>query len=92
MSLKTTTLLRPCCVYNHADQTGLFYNKLPNRMYNKKTKESTYRGVMAMKDKAQITVMVCTSASGGKVPLFVVGHSQNPKCFQNRKPTIEYTS
>ncbi|KAI2498429.1 DNA binding protein [Fragilaria crotonensis] len=83
--------IRPCCVYN-ADQTGLFYNKLPNRMYVKKTQECTQRGVKAMKDKARITIMVCTSASGAKVPLFVVGKSKNPLCFQKRKPPIEYAS
>jgi hypothetical protein len=44
-----------------------------------------------MKDKDQITLMVCTSASGEKVPLFVVGKSKKPKHFQNRKPPIEYT-
>ena len=83
--------VQPCCVYN-ADQTGLFYNKLPNRMYVKKTEECTHRGVKAMKDKARITLMVCTSASGAKVPLFVVDKSKNPMCFQKRKPPIEYTS
>jgi len=81
----------PSCVYN-ADQTGLFFNKLPNRVYIKKTKDSSFRGVKAMKDKDRITLMVCTSASGEKVPMFIVGKSKTPKCFLNNKPPIEYTN
>ena len=34
-----------------------------------------------MKDKIQITLMVCTSASGAKVPLAMVGKGEKPHCF-----------
>jgi hypothetical protein len=37
------------CIYN-ADQTGLFYNKLPNRIYIDK-EEQDYRGIKQMKSK-----------------------------------------
>ena len=54
-------------IYN-ADQTGLYFRKMPNRIYvNKDAAEKrSKRGVKAMKAKDRITVMVCTSASGGR--------------------------
>ena len=48
-------------VYN-ADQTGLFYAKLPNTVYCDreaiKDKDNPVRGVKAMKDKDRLTLMV----------------------------------
>ena len=38
------------CIYN-ADQIGLYYNKLPNRMYMKKEHAKTTRGSKLMKSK-----------------------------------------
>jgi hypothetical protein len=67
-------------VYN-ADQTGLFFNKLPNRMYVSKD-ASGYRGVKQMKSKDRVTLMVATSAVGAKIPLFMVGKSKQPECFK----------
>ena len=68
------------CLYN-ADQTGLFYAKLPNRMFVKKGTEKQYAGTKAMKSKDRATLMVCTNAAGEKVPLAIVGKSKKPKCF-----------
>ena len=34
-----------------------------------------------MKSKDRITLMICTSANGKKVPLAVVGKSKKPHCF-----------
>jgi len=67
-------------VYN-ADQTGLFYNKLPNRIYIEKD-DDNYRGVKQMKSKDRVTLMVATSASGKKIPLYMVGKSKKPECFR----------
>jgi hypothetical protein len=67
-------------LYN-ADQTGLFYNKFPNRLYIDKDQQD-YRGIKQMKSKDRVTLMVATSASGKKVPLFMVGKSKNPECFK----------
>jgi hypothetical protein len=105
-------------VYN-ADQTGLFYQRLPNRIYCDKSKRNTIRGVKQMKDKARlfyflqyhyiselhlclffisihrITVMVCISATGKKVPLAIIGTSAKPVCFrlcENNEPPIKYTN
>lgn len=41
----------------NADQTGLFYQKLPNHIYVDKN-ERDMRGVKLMKDKTRLTVMV----------------------------------
>jgi Tc5 transposase DNA-binding domain/DDE superfamily endonuclease len=71
----------PECIYN-ADQTGLFYQKLPNRIYVDKSMKHNYAGAKQMKDKTRITLMVCTSADGCKVPLSVVGKPKKPVCFR----------
>ena len=57
-------------IYN-ADQTGLFYSKLPNTIYCDKNaikdRDNPIRGVKAMKDKDRLTIMVATCADGSKV-------------------------
>jgi hypothetical protein len=98
---KTTTLhplieqhsVPPACIYN-ADQTGLFYQKLPNRMYVDKGNKKDYAGAKQMKDRTRITLMICTAADGSKVPLMVVGKAKKPTCFrlcENETPPIAYT-
>jgi DDE superfamily endonuclease/Tc5 transposase DNA-binding domain len=85
--------VKPEHIYN-ADQTGLFYQKLPNRIYIDKANKKDYAGAKQMKDKTRITLMVCTAADGSKVPLSVVGRSKNPVCFracENNKPPLPYT-
>lgn len=69
------------CIYN-GDQTGLFYQKLPNTLYVDKNRKKEYSGAKQMKDKNRITLMVCTSASGAKCPLSIVGKAKKPKCFE----------
>ena len=84
----------PSCVYN-ADQTGLYYQKLPNRVYVDKAAKKTYAGVKQMKDKTRVTLMVCTSADGTKLPLSLVGKSKKPECFRmlnGRDPPLPYTN
>ena len=65
-------------IYN-ADQTGLFYNKLPNRMYLRKEQVKNTRGVKLMKSKDRLTLMVATAADGTKCPLYSVGKSAVPE-------------
>jgi hypothetical protein len=67
-------------VYN-ADQTGLFYSKLPNRIYIDKDEED-YHGVRQMKSKDWVTQMVASTGAGKKLPLFMVGKSKKPECFR----------
>lgn len=71
-------------IYN-ADQTGLFYQKLPNHFYCHTSNASSARGVKWMRDKNRLTLMVCTSAKGDKVPLALIGHAKTPNCFRLRK-------
>jgi hypothetical protein len=82
-------------VYN-ADQTGLYHQKLPSRVYVDKRAASTMKGVKQMKDKTRITLMVTTSASGARGPLCLVGTSKNPECFRELEvgslPPIAYTN
>ena len=81
----------PGCVYN-ADQTGLFYTKLPNRLYVPIENRKDYKGAKQMKSKDRITLMICTSADGKNVPLAVVGKSKKPHCFNlcDGKPPFPY--
>jgi DDE superfamily endonuclease/Tc5 transposase DNA-binding domain len=82
----------PACIYN-ADQTGLFYQKLPNKIYVDKSSKKKYAGAKQMKDKNRITVMICTAADGSKVPLSIVGKSKNPVCFricESSNPPLPY--
>jgi DDE superfamily endonuclease len=81
-------------IYN-ADQTGLYYQKLPNTLYVDQKNRKNYQGAKQMKDKNRITLMLCTAANGMKVPLAVVGKAKMPVCFslcENSKPPIAYTS
>ena len=73
--------LDPYQIFN-ADQTSLFYSKIPNMIYGDKEAKKNLAGVKAMKSKDRITIMVCVSASGEKVPLFVVGKPKEPTCFR----------
>jgi hypothetical protein len=84
-------------VYN-ADQMNLFYQKLPNALFVQTTMEATkqhYEGAKAMKDTNSITLMLCTSAAGRKVPLAIAGRERKPECFQltadGKTPPISYT-
>ena len=69
----------PRCVYN-ADQTGLFYIKLLNRLYVQIENRKDYKGAKQMKSKDRIFLMICTSANSKKVPLAVFGKSKKPHC------------
>jgi hypothetical protein len=71
-------------VYN-ADQTGLFFNKLPNRIYVDKV-ANDYHGVKQMKSKDWVTLMVATSAVGEKFPLFMLKHQNALDCVMESRP------
>ena len=81
------------CIYN-GDQTGLYYQKLPNRVYISKDNKATVAGVKQMKDKTRITAMICTAADGSKVPLAIVGKPKKTMCFRisGDEPPIAYTN
>lgn len=60
----------------NADQTGLFYQKLPNHTFCDELTRDTIRGCKQMKDKTRITLMVCTSAGGALLKLSLVGEAK----------------
>ena len=58
----------PACVYN-ADQTGMFYAKLPNSLYVDKNNKNDYKGSKQIKDKLRVMAMISTSADGYRLPV-----------------------
>lgn len=64
--------------------TGLFYKCLPKRSWilaSEKESRSA-RGTKNLGHKARLTVELAVNCDGSvKIPLFVVGKSANPKCF-----------
>ena len=81
----------PGCVYN-ADQKGLFYTELLNRLYVPIENCKDYKGAKQMKSKDRITTMICTSPDEKKVPLAIVGKSKKPHLFNlcDGKPPFPY--
>lgn len=76
---------------HNGDQTGLFCQKLPNRLHVPEDKKKDFKGSKQMKSKARVAAMVATSADGKKVPLSLVGKCKNPKSFslcENNNPPM----
>ena len=68
---------RPEDVYN-ADETGLFFRMTPDQTL------ATQAVKGKKKDKARITVLLCTNATGtDKLKPLVIGKSAKPRCFKN---------
>jgi len=64
-------------IYN-MDETGLFYRMQADRSLATKQLEGK------KKDKERITIAVCSNGDGtDKLPLLVIGKSENPRCFKN---------
>ena len=63
----------------NADQFGLFYQCLPDKTCHLKRKKCSWG------KKSKITVMAAASATGEKLPMFVIWKSKNPHCFKNVK-------
>jgi len=64
------------------DETGLFWRCAPHRGL------ATHSMPGVKKDKARISVVACTNATGtDKFPLWVIGHAQMPRCL--RRVNIE---
>ena len=76
------------------DQIGLYYTKLPTRMFSIKDKINNTKGTKQMKPKDIVKAMVFTAASGGKVPLAMVGKPNEPRCYlcDNGEPPVAYTN
>ncbi|XP_075732481.1 tigger transposable element-derived protein 6 [Rhipicephalus microplus] len=76
-------------IYN-ADETGLFYEMLPNKTLD-------FKGLCCQggkHSKKRITVLLCANMDGSdKRPLLVIGKSAKPCCFKgNRRLPVKYVA
>ncbi|KAG7273270.1 hypothetical protein CRUP_009698, partial [Coryphaenoides rupestris] len=63
----------------NADESGIYFRALPDGTLT--FKSDNKRG--GKRSKERITALFACSAAGGKKELFVIGKSQNPRCFKN---------
>ncbi|KAL4091479.1 hypothetical protein QTP88_026166 [Uroleucon formosanum] len=67
------------------DETGVFYNLLPDRSLD-------FKGVKShggAKSKQRLTVVLCCNSTGSeKLKLWVIGKYQNPRCFKNNRNVL----
>ena len=67
-------------IYN-ADKFGLFYQCLPDRSYQLKTEKCS----VGKHSKIKITGLAAGNGVGNKLPMFVIGKANNPRCFKSIK-------
>uniref|UniRef100_A0A914VZL2 HTH CENPB-type domain-containing protein n=1 Tax=Plectus sambesii TaxID=2011161 RepID=A0A914VZL2_9BILA len=78
----------PDDIFN-ADETGLFWQLLPNKTLAFKGERCTN----GKKSKERITVLVGANMSGTeKLPLLIIGKSAKPRCFKNAHVPLNYTA
>ena len=65
-------------IYN-ADEFGIFYQCLPNKTFHLKYDKCSG----GKHSKIRITDLAAANVVGEKLPMFVIGKSQNPRCFKN---------
>nr|XP_047142836.1 tigger transposable element-derived protein 4-like [Hydra vulgaris] len=65
----------------NADEFGLFYQCLPNKTYHL----SQEKCIGGKNSKVRLTGIAGGSATGEKLPMFVIGKSKNPRCFKHIK-------
>lgn len=71
-------------IYN-ADETGLFYQLMPNKTISIKNEKCT----SGKHSKVRITVLVCTNKDGSdKRDLMIIGKAKKPTCFVGREKTL----
>ena len=68
--LLENNIKKDCCY--DANQTGIFYKKLPSRLYVDAYEKQDYEGVKNTKEKKRVTIMLCTTYSGSKFPLSII--------------------
>lgn len=70
------------------DEFGLFYLMAPDRTI------ATRRLPGRKKDKTLITFLACSNTTGSeRFPLLIIGHVQNPRCFNgNSADDLGYTT
>ena len=76
----------PDDTYN-GDEFALFWRLLPNRTY----RIAGNRFNTGRKSKERISVFICANKSGtDKRKLMVIGKSENPRCFKNKRLPVLY--
>ena len=65
-------------IYN-ADEFGIFYQYLPNKIFHLKSNRCS-GGKLS---KIRITGLAVANPFGDKLQIFVVGKSKNPRCLKN---------
>ena len=65
-------------IYN-ADEFGIFHRCLTNKTFHLKSDKCS----CGKHSKIRITGLAAVNAVGDKLPMFVIGKSQNPWCFKN---------
>ena len=67
-------------IYN-ADEFGLFFKALPKKTLHLKDEKCTG----GKHSKIRVTGLAAANINGDKLPMFVIGKSQKPRCFKNIK-------
>ena len=67
-------------IYN-ADEFRLFFKALPKKTLH--LKDEKYNG--GKRSKIRVTGLAAANMNGDKLPMFVIGKSQKPRCFKNIK-------
>ena len=70
----------PLNVFN-ADEFGLFYQALPSKTLNLKGEKCSG----SKNSKIRLTGLAAANMIGEKLPMFVIGKSQKPRCFKHIK-------
>jgi len=75
----------------NCDETAIQYRMLPRCTYIAPAEDrKTVRGVKGMSFKERVTLYVAADASGRKLPLAMIGHSKEPRCFRLRPSPVKY--
>ena len=67
-------------IYN-ADEFGLFFKALPKKTLHLKDEKCTG----GKHSKIRVTGLAAANMNGDKLPMFIIGKSQKPRCFKNIK-------
>lgn len=70
--------------YEDADETGLFYKRVPTRTLEFKG-ETSSGGKLS---KERLNILLCTSSLGEKRKPLVIGKSRSPRCFKNQNTSV----
>ena len=89
-SWSETTLQTILSNYNledifNADKFGLFYQCLPNKTYHLKEEKCSGK----KKSKIRLTRIAAASATGEKLPIFVIWKSKNLQFQECQAPTLQ---